>query len=31
LIDFNGIVRWVNTGMPTTEEIVEQIQAVNNQ
>jgi thioredoxin-dependent peroxiredoxin len=31
LIDFNGIVRWVNTGMPTTEEIVEQIQAANNQ
>jgi peroxiredoxin len=27
LIDSNGIVRWVNTGMPTTEEIVKQIQA----
>lgn len=30
LIDIDGIVRWVNTGMPTTEEIVKQIQATNN-
>jgi len=30
LIDSEGIIRWVKTGMPTTEEIVEQIQAFHN-